>query len=71
MHALVPEPSLAELLDDPLVQLLMASDGISDSTMRRLIRTIREARRASHSADDISQPHRKGLSLNSSASIAG
>jgi hypothetical protein len=45
MHAHFPELSLAELLDDPLVQLLMASDGVTDAALRSLIRTIRDARR--------------------------
>lgn len=45
MHVHFSELSLAELLDDPLVQLLMASDGVKDTALRSLIRTIRHARR--------------------------
>jgi hypothetical protein len=44
MHVHFPELSLAELLDDPLVQLLMASDGVKDTALRNLIQTIRHAR---------------------------
>jgi hypothetical protein len=53
MHVHFPELSLAELLDDPLVQLLMASDGVKDAALRSLIRTIRQARRPSQD-DDVS-----------------
>jgi hypothetical protein len=53
MHVHIPELSLAELLDDPLVQLLMASDGVKEAALRSLIRTIRQARRTSRD-DDVS-----------------
>ncbi len=46
MHVHFSELSLVELLDDPLVQLLMASDGVKDApneTRRR--RQPREPRR--------------------------
>jgi hypothetical protein len=46
MHVTFPEPSLAELLDDPLVQLLMARDGVKDSELRSLVQSIAHARRA-------------------------
>jgi hypothetical protein len=52
MHVHFPELSLAELLDDPLVQLLMASDGVKDTALRSLIQTIRHARRTRQ--DDVS-----------------
>jgi hypothetical protein len=45
MHVCIPELTLAELLDDPLVRLLMASDGVKDTALRSLIETIRHARR--------------------------
>jgi hypothetical protein len=45
MQVHFPELSLAELLDDPLVHLLMASDGVKDTALRSLIQTIRHARR--------------------------
>jgi hypothetical protein len=51
VHVQIPEPSLAELLDDPLVQLLMASDGVKDTALRRLIQTIRHARRTRQDGD--------------------
>ena len=44
MHVCIPELTLPELLDDPLVHLLMASDGVKDTALRRLIETIRYAR---------------------------
>jgi hypothetical protein len=53
MHVHFPEPSLAELLEDPLVQLLMASDGVKDTALRSLIQTIRHARRTRQD-DDVS-----------------
>jgi hypothetical protein len=53
MHVFIPELSLAELLDDPLVRLLMASDGVEDTALRSLIQTIRQARRTRQD-DDIS-----------------
>ena len=51
MHVHFPELSLAELLDDPLVHLLMASDGVKDTALRSLIRTIRHARRTRQDDD--------------------
>jgi hypothetical protein len=45
MHVHFPELSLAELLDDPLVQLLMASDGVKDAALRSLIRTMDDTKR--------------------------
>jgi hypothetical protein len=53
MHVHFSELSLAELLDDPLVHLLMASDGVKDAALRSLIRTIRRARRTRRD-DDVS-----------------
>ena len=53
MHVHFPEPSLAELLDDPLVQLLMTADGVEEAALRNLIGTIRQARRTSRD-DDVS-----------------
>jgi hypothetical protein len=44
MHVHFPELSLAELLDDPLVRLLMASDGVNDTALRSLVQTVRHAR---------------------------
>jgi hypothetical protein len=35
------EPSLAELLEDPLVRRLMASDGVTDAALSGLIKTVR------------------------------
>jgi hypothetical protein len=51
MHVHFPELSLAELLDDPLVQLLMARDGVKDAALRSLIQTIRYARRTRQDDD--------------------
>jgi hypothetical protein len=68
MHVHFPELSLAELLDDPLVQLLMASDGVKDAALRSLIRTIRYARRttqnddASHAGQGHEGPPRRSFS---------
>ena len=60
MHVLVPELSLAELLDDPLVQLVMASDGVSDTALRSLIQTVRHALRTRQDDDiglfDLTRP---------------
>ena len=36
------EPSLLELLQDPLVRLLMTRDGVTDAAMCRLFGTISE-----------------------------
>jgi hypothetical protein len=46
MQMCIPELTLAELLNDPLVHLLMASDGVKDTALRSSIETIRHARRA-------------------------
>ena len=35
------EPSLNEVLQDPLVHLLMASDGVTDATVRDLVHAVR------------------------------
>ena len=53
MHVHFPEPTLAELLDDPLVRLVMASDGVKDAALRGLIKTVRHARRTRRD-DDVS-----------------
>jgi hypothetical protein len=45
MQMCIPELTLAELLDDALVHLLMASDGVKDTALRSSIETIRHARR--------------------------
>ena len=45
MYVQFPEPTLAELLDDPMVRLVMASDGVKDTALRGLIRTVLQARR--------------------------
>ncbi len=44
MHVHFSELSLVELLDDPLVQLLMASDGVKDVALRRSFSTTRSRR---------------------------
>jgi len=41
-----PEPSLEELLDDPIVRLLMAADGVRVAEVKRLLRSIQNHRRA-------------------------
>jgi hypothetical protein len=41
MNVHFPELTLAELLDDPLVQLLMKSDGIKEAALRSLVQEIR------------------------------
>jgi hypothetical protein len=41
----IPELTVAELLDDSLVHLLMASDGVSDAALRGLIETMQQAHR--------------------------
>jgi len=41
----IPELTVAELLDDSLVHLLMASDGVSVAALRGLIETMQQARR--------------------------
>jgi hypothetical protein len=68
MHVQFPELSLAELLDDPLVQLVMASDGVKDAALRSLIQTVRHARRTRQEDDvgragwDRESPRRPGSS---------
>jgi hypothetical protein len=57
MHVHFPELNLAELLDDPLVQLVMASDGVKDVALRSLIQTVRHARRTRQD-DDVSHAGR-------------
>jgi hypothetical protein len=42
------EPSLLELLKDPLVRLVMARDGVTDAALRKLICTIQHGRRTPH-----------------------
>jgi hypothetical protein len=42
VHVRFREPSLFELLQDPLVRLLMTSDGVTDAAMCRLFGTISE-----------------------------
>jgi len=51
MHVHFTELSLAELLNDPLVQFLTASDGVNDTALRSLIQTIRHARRVGREDD--------------------
>lgn len=41
-----PEPALAELLDDPILHLLLDRDGISHDGLLDLIDTVRERLRA-------------------------
>ena len=41
MYVRFREPSLAELIQDPLVRRLMASDGVTDAALSGLIRTVR------------------------------
>ncbi len=36
------EPSVDEILDDPIVRLLMRGDGVRENDVRRLIETVRE-----------------------------
>ncbi len=36
------EPSVDEILDDPIMRLLMRGDGVGESEVRRLIETARE-----------------------------
>ena len=38
------EPSLAEALDDPIIQQVMSSDGVSRADVLRLMEDAREAR---------------------------
>lgn len=52
MYVRFTELSLAELLDDPLVRLVMASDGVDAAAFRRLIQAVRWARRA-RQIDDV------------------
>jgi hypothetical protein len=47
------ELNLVELLRDPLVRLLMTSDGVTDAAMCSLLRTVRGERRAAHNGDAI------------------
>ncbi|WP_431858420.1 hypothetical protein [Azospirillum sp.] len=41
-----PEPALADLLDDPILHLLLERDRISHDGLRDLIDTVRERLRA-------------------------
>jgi hypothetical protein len=43
MYVHFSEPTFSELLDDPLVQLLMKSDGINAAALRSLLQDIRRA----------------------------
>ncbi len=36
------EPSVDEILDDPIVRLLMRGDGVGENEVRRLIESVRE-----------------------------
>jgi hypothetical protein len=38
--ALCPEPSVDEMVNDPIVRALMASDGVDRGDLRRLLRSI-------------------------------
>jgi hypothetical protein len=44
-------PSLAELIQDPLIGLLMASDGVDRCTVERLFEQI--SRRRSHATSEV------------------
>jgi hypothetical protein len=39
------EPDLSELLNDPLVHLVMASDGVTRAALRSVVRRVRHASR--------------------------
>ena len=39
-HAGFPEPTLAQLLDDPLVRLLMKRDGVNPGELRTLLAAV-------------------------------
>jgi hypothetical protein len=45
MHVQLHEPDLFELLNDPLVHLVMASDGVTQAAVRGVVRTVRHASR--------------------------
>jgi len=48
MSVHVCEPNLQEVLEDPLVHLLMASDGVTDATLRNLVQAVRREQRPAH-----------------------
>jgi hypothetical protein len=58
-----PELTLAELLDDPLVQLLMKSDGVKDAALRSLVQEIRLAARSLGGAGGVQVPGDPNLPL--------
>jgi hypothetical protein len=40
-----PEPSVDDMVDDPIVRALMAADGVDRRQLRRLLRSIAESLR--------------------------
>jgi len=40
-----PEPSVDDMVDDPIVRALMAADGVDPPQLRRLLRSIAESLR--------------------------
>lgn len=41
MARILPQPSLRELLDDPVIHVLMARDGVHPDEVRRLMEEVR------------------------------
>src|SRR6266851_2239928 len=54
MNERFAEPSLNELFQEPSVRLLMASDGVNEAALRRLLRIVRHTRQPFN----VSSPHR-------------
>jgi hypothetical protein len=56
MRTACHEPDLGELLRDPLVRQLMASDGVTDAAMCNLIGKVRRDRPAAVGNNEIVRP---------------
>jgi hypothetical protein len=46
------EPSVDEILDDPIVRLLMCGDGTGENEVRRLVETVRVALNVDQASDE-------------------
>lgn len=53
----VDEPTLAETLDDPIVQQVMLSDGVSRGELLRLAALLRHAHRRPSQQPEALRPH--------------
>jgi hypothetical protein len=49
----IPEPSIDELLADPIVRALMAADGVRASELEALLRSVAKRLRASAKYEEV------------------